>query len=81
MRKPAPSGWPQAPSCPFYRDAVEPGRGFRPRHASPPDVGGRVTQALCQFVDDDGSDRGDGAQDREGHAWWFMHRVRDRPAR
>ena len=26
------------------------------------------------------SDRGYGAYDLEGHAWWFMHRLREQPA-
>ena len=134
MRKPPPSGWPQATSSLFYREpakaidwlceafgfevrlkvegepgeAVEPGREFKARHASPLDVGGRVTQAICMFVDDADahcaqarahgaaitsepsthdygddywSDRSYGASDCEGHAWWFMHRIRDQPAR
>jgi len=157
MRKPPPSGWPQATSCLFYRDAsaaidwlceafgfelrlkvegepgqvihselvyggamisvssaarpgdtFEPGREFKQRHASPLDVGGRVTQALCVFVDDADahcvqarahgavitsepathdygddywSDRSYGASDPEGHAWWFMHRVREQRAK
>jgi uncharacterized glyoxalase superfamily protein PhnB len=156
MRKPPPSGWPQATSCLFYRDAaaaiawlaeafgfqvrlkvegepgqiiyselvyggamisvsssakpgdaVEPGREFKSLQASPLDVDGRVTQAICLFVDDADahcaqarargatiscepathdygddywSDRSYGATDCEGHAWWFMHRVRDQPA-
>jgi uncharacterized glyoxalase superfamily protein PhnB len=33
-------------------DAVEPGREFKSRHASPLDLDGRVTQAQCLFVDD-----------------------------
>ena len=33
-------------------DAVEPGREFKSRHASPLDLDGRVSQALCLFVDD-----------------------------
>jgi uncharacterized glyoxalase superfamily protein PhnB len=88
-------------------DAVEPGREFKARHASPRDLGGRNTQALCLFVDDAyahcaqpraqgatiyaepathdygddyWSDRSYGADDCEGHAWWFMHRIRDKPA-
>ena len=88
-------------------DAVEPGREFKSRHASPLDLGGRNTQALCLFVDDADahcaqarahgatiyaepathdygddywSDRSYGANDCEGHAWWFMHRVRDKSA-
>ena len=88
-------------------DAFEPGREFKARHASPLDVGGRNTQALCLFVDDADahcaqarahgatifsepathdygddywSDRSYGAADLEGHAWWFMHRLRDRPS-
>ncbi|MEO5690443.1 MAG: VOC family protein [Burkholderiaceae bacterium] len=88
-------------------DAVEPGREFKARHASPRDLGGRNTQALCLFVDDADahcaqaraqgatiyaepathdygddywSDRSYGADDCEGHAWWFMHRIRDKPA-
>ncbi len=157
MHKPPPSGWPQATSCLFYRDAAaaidwlsdafgfevrlrvegepgqivyselvyggalvsvsssakpgetfEPGREFKAQQASPLDVGGRVTQALCLFVDDADahcaqarahgatitsepathdygddywSDRSYGASDPEGHAWWFMHRVRGQPAR
>lgn len=89
-------------------DAVEPGRESKTRQASPLDLDGRVTQALCLFVDDADahcaqarahgavitsepathdygddywSDRSYGAHDCEGHAWWFMHRVRDQPAR
>jgi len=157
MRKPPPSGWPQASSSLFYREPAraidwlceafgfecrlkvegepgeiiyselvhgsalisvssaakpgetfEPGREFKARHASPLDVAGRVTQALCLFVDDADahcararahgaaissepathdygddywSDRSYGATDCEGHAWWFMHRVRDQPAK
>ena len=157
MHKPPPSGWPQATSSLFYRDAaaaidwlcaafgfevrlkvehapgqivyselvyggavisvgssakpgdpVEPGREFKALHASPRDLGGRVTQAICLFVDDADahcaqarahgatissepathdygaeywSDRSYGAADCEGHAWWFMHRVREQPAR
>ena len=88
-------------------DPVEPGRELKAMHASPLEVGGRVTQALCLFVDDADahcararahgatisseaathdygdaywSDRSDGAEDCEGHAWWFMHRVREQPA-
>jgi uncharacterized glyoxalase superfamily protein PhnB len=156
MRKPPPSGWPQAQSCLFYRDAAkaidwlcdafgfdvrlkvegepgqiihselmygsamicvssaakagdvqEPGREFKARHASPLDVGDRNTQAVCLFVDDADahcaqarahgatitaepathdygddywSDRSYAARDPEGHAWWFMHRVREQPA-
>jgi uncharacterized glyoxalase superfamily protein PhnB len=87
--------------------AVEPGREFKARHASPLDLGGRMNQALCLFVDDADahcaqarahgatifaepathdygddywSDRSYGAYDREGHAWWFSHRLRDQPA-
>ena len=157
MRKPPPSGWPQASSSLFYREPAkaidwlceafgfecrlkvegepgeiiyselvygsalisvssaakagetfEPGREFKAQHASPLDVAGRVTQALCLFVDDADahcaqarahgatissepathdygddywSDRSYGAVDCEGHAWWFMHRVRDQPAK
>ena len=89
-------------------DAVEPGREFKARQASPLDVGGRSTQALCLFVDDADahcaqarahgatissepathdygddywSDRSYGAYDPEGHQWWFMHRLRDKPAK
>ena len=85
----------------------EPGREFKAAHASPLDVGGRVTQSLCLFVDDADahcrhargrgatitsepathdygddywSDRSYGATDLEGHAWWFMHRVRAQPS-
>jgi len=88
-------------------EAPAPGREFKAAHASPLDVGGRVTQALCLFVDDADahcaharergatitsepathdygddywSDRSYGATDLEGHAWWFMHRVREQPA-
>ncbi len=88
-------------------DAVEPGREFKARHASPLDLGGRNTQALCVFVDDADahcaqarahgakiysepathdygddywSDRSYGADDCEGHSWWFMHRLRHQPA-
>ena len=88
-------------------DPVEPGREFKARHASPLDVDGRVTQAICLFVDDADahcaqarahgaiissepathdygddywSDRSYGAFDCEGHAWWFMRRMRDQPA-
>jgi uncharacterized glyoxalase superfamily protein PhnB len=88
-------------------EAFEAGREFKARHASPLDVGGRVTQALCLFVDDADahcaharargatissepathdygddywSDRSYGATDCEGHAWWFMHRLRHQPA-
>jgi uncharacterized glyoxalase superfamily protein PhnB len=88
-------------------DAFEPGREFKARHASPLDVDGRNTQALCLYVDDADahcaharahgatihsepathdygddywSDRSYGAIDLEGHSWWFMHRLRDRPA-
>ena len=87
---------------------VEPGREFKARQTSPLDTGGRVTQALCLFVDDADahcaqarahgatitsepathdygddywSDRSYGASDLEGHDWWFMHRVRQQPAR
>ena len=89
-------------------DAVDPGRAFKARQASPLDVDGRATQALCLFVDDPDahcqtarahgativaepathdygadywSDRSYGALDCEGHPWWFMRRLRDRPAR
>jgi len=157
MRNPPPTGWPQATSSIFYRDAAkaiawlcdafgfevrlkvegepgeiiyselvygsgmvsvsaaakpdetfEPGREFKAKHASPLDVDGRVTQAICMFVDDADahcaqarahgaaissepathdygddywSDRSYGATDCEGHAWWFMHRVRGQPAK
>ena len=157
MRKPPPSGWPQATSSLFYREPAkaiawlceafgfevrlkvegepgeiayselvyggalisvssaakpgetfEPGREFKAQHASPLDTGGRVTQAICMFVDDADahcaqarahgaaitsepathdygddywSDRSYGASDCEGHAWWFMHRIRDQPAK
>ena len=156
MRKPPPSGWPQAQSSLFYRDPAkaidwlcdafgfelrlkvegepgeivyselvyggaqvsvsasakpgetfEPGREFKAQHASPLDLGGLNTQALCLFVDDADahcaqarargaaimsepathdygddywSDRSYGAQDLEGHLWWFMHRLREQPA-
>ena len=87
-------------------DAPEPGREFKRQHASPRDVDGRNTQALCMFVDDVDahcaharahgatihsepathdygddywSDRSYGATDLEGHAWWFMQRLRDQP--
>ena len=33
-------------------DHFEPGREFKARHASPLDLDGRNTQALCMFVDD-----------------------------
>ncbi len=33
-------------------DAVEPGREFKARQASPLDLGGRASQSLCLFVDD-----------------------------
>ena len=89
-------------------EAFEPGRAFKALHASPLDLGGRNTQALCLFVDDADahcaqarahgatiysepathdygddywSDRSYGASDLEGHDWWFMHRVRQQPAR
>ena len=82
-------------------------REFKALHASPRDIGGRNTQALCLFVDDADahcaharahgatiysepathdygddywSDRSYGASDLEGHTWWFMHRLRDKPA-
>jgi uncharacterized glyoxalase superfamily protein PhnB len=88
-------------------DTFEPGREFKARYASPLDIEGRNTQALCLFVDDADahcaqarshgatiyaepathdyggdywSDRSYGATDPEGHAWWFMHRIRDKPA-
>ena len=157
MRKPPPSGWPQATTSLFYRepakaidwlcdafgfecrlrvegepgeivyselvygtaqvsvsssarpgDTFEPGREIKAMHTSPLDLGGRVTQAICLFVDDVDehcanarakgatinsepathdygddywSDRSYGATDLEGHAWWFMHRVRDQRAK
>jgi uncharacterized glyoxalase superfamily protein PhnB len=157
MPKSPPSGWPQAQSGLYYRDAAkaidwlcdafgfelrlkvegepgeiihselvyggamiyvgsaarpgeatEPGREFKTKHASPLDVGGRNTQTVCLFVDDADahcalarahgavissepathdygddywSDRSYGAYDLEGHSWWFMHRVREQPAR
>jgi uncharacterized glyoxalase superfamily protein PhnB len=76
---------------------------FKARHASPLDLGGRINQALCLFVDDADahcaharsrgaeifsapathdygddywSDRTYGANDCEGHQWWFMQRLR-----
>ncbi len=88
-------------------EAFEAGREFKALHASPQDLGGRNTQALCLFVDDADahcaqarahgatiysepathdygddywSDRSYGASDLEGHTWWFMHRLRDKPA-
>ena len=33
------------------------------------------------YGDDYWSDRSYGASDCEGHAWWFMHRIRDQPAK
>jgi uncharacterized glyoxalase superfamily protein PhnB len=84
------------------------GKEFKLRHASPLDLGGRLNQSICLFVDDVEahcvqarahgatiyaepatqdygaeywSDRGYGAYDREGHAWWFMQRLREQPAR
>src|ERR1700744_2198595 len=33
-------------------ETFEPGREFKAGHASPLDVGGRVTQAICMVVDD-----------------------------
>jgi uncharacterized glyoxalase superfamily protein PhnB len=157
MRKSPPSGWPQAQTGLYYRDAAkaidwlcdafgfevrlkvegEPGeivhselvyggamiyvgnaarpgvappagQEFRGKHASPLDVGGRNTQSVCLFVDDVDahcaqarahgavissepathdygddywSDRSYGAYDLEGHSWWFMHRVREQPAK
>jgi uncharacterized glyoxalase superfamily protein PhnB len=36
--------------------------------------------ATHDYGDDYWSDRSYGATDCEGHAWWFMHRVRDQPA-
>ena len=36
--------------------------------------------ATHDYGDDYWSDRSYGAADLEGHAWWFMHRLRDRPA-
>jgi uncharacterized glyoxalase superfamily protein PhnB len=89
-------------------DAVEPGREWKAAHASPRDLGGRMNQSLCMFVDDADahcanarahgatiiaepavhdygddywSDRSYGALDLEGHAWWFMQRLRGEPAR
>jgi uncharacterized glyoxalase superfamily protein PhnB len=80
------------------------GQEFKGRHASPLDLGGRVNQSLCLFVDDVEahcaqarahgatifaepathdygddywSDRCYGANDREGHSWWFMQRLRE----
>ena len=88
-------------------ESFEGGREFKALHASPRDLGGRNTQALCLFVDDADahcaqarahgaiihsepathdygddywSDRSYGATDLEGHTWWFMHRLRDKPA-
>lgn len=84
--------------------AAELGMDFKRAHASPLDLGGRVNQSICLFVDDVDahcaqarahgatihaepathdygddywSDRGYGANDCEGHAWWFMQRLRD----
>jgi uncharacterized glyoxalase superfamily protein PhnB len=37
--------------------------------------------ATHDYGDDYWSDRSYGACDPEGHAWWFMHRVRDQPAK
>jgi uncharacterized glyoxalase superfamily protein PhnB len=88
-------------------EAAPPGPPFKGRHASPLDLGGRMNQSQCLFVDDADahcaqarahgagiyaepatqdygaeywSDRGYGAYDLEGHAWWFMHRLRNQPA-
>ena len=33
------------------------------------------------YGDDYWSDRSYGASDCEGHAWWFMHRLREQPAK
>ncbi len=89
-------------------EVPEPGREFKRAQASPLDLGGRVNQSICMFVDDVDahceharahgatifsepathdygddywSDRSYGASDLEGHAWWFMQRLRDQPAR
>lgn len=89
-------------------DVAETGREFKRSQASPLDLGGRVNQALCLFVDDVDahcvqarahgativsepathdygleywSDRSYGASDIEGHAWWFMQRLRHQPPR
>ena len=37
--------------------------------------------ATHDYGDDYWSDRSYGAYDLEGHSWWFMHRVREQPAR
>jgi uncharacterized glyoxalase superfamily protein PhnB len=79
------------------------GKPVKRRYASPLDLGDRINQALCMFVDDADahcaharargatiisepsthdygddywSDRSYGANDCEGHQWWFMQRLR-----
>jgi len=37
--------------------------------------------ATHDYGDDYWADRSYGANDLEGHSWWFSHRVRDEPAR
>ena len=81
---------------------------FRRRFASPLDLGDRINQAQCMFVDDVDahcaharasgatiisepethdygddywSDRSYGANDCEGHQWWFMQRLREEKPR